>query len=127
MRQTLAEIRSCYWIPRGKIFVKKILHRCITCKIFNSRRNSPNLPEVRLNDDNAFGGTGIDYLGPLYCKDTYDRNTLDDCDLFKCYAVLYTCASTRGVILELVPDASSKYFFIVLESLYHAEVVQERF
>ena len=110
MRQTLAEIRSCYWIPRGKIFVKKILHRCVTCKIFNSRRNSPNLPEVRLNDDNAFGGTGIDYLGPLYCKDTYDRNTLDDCDLFKCYAVLYTCASTRGVILELVPDASSKYF-----------------
>ena len=43
-------------------------------------------------------------------KDIYNRNTLDDCDLFKCYVVLYTCASTRGVILELVPDASSKYF-----------------
>ena len=63
----------------------------------------------------------------LYCKDVCDRNTLDDCDLFKCYVVLYTCASTRGVILELVPDVSSKYFFIVLESLYHAEVVQERY
>ena len=34
----------------------------------------------------------------------------DDYGLFKCYIVLYTCASTRGVILELVPDASSKYF-----------------
>ena len=50
-----------------------------------------------------------------------ERNTLDDCDLFKCYVVLYICASTRGVTLELVPDA--RYF--VLESLYHAEVVQE--
>ena len=36
-RQTLAEIRSCYWIPRGKSFVKKVLHYCITCKRFNSR------------------------------------------------------------------------------------------
>ena len=68
-RQTLAEIRSCYWIPRGKSFVKKVLHRCITCKRLNSRPyscpKSPNLPEVRLNDDDAFSGTGIDYLGPF--------------------------------------------------------------
>ena len=34
----------------------------------------------------------------------------DDYDLFKCYVVFYTCASTRGVVLELVPDASSKNF-----------------
>ena len=39
-----------------------------------------------------------------------ERNTLDDCDLFKCYVVLRICASTRGETLELVPDASSKYF-----------------
>ena len=80
-----------------------------------------------MNDDNAFSGTGIDCLDPLYCKDIYDRNTLDDCDLFKYYVVLYTCASTRDVILELVPGASSKYLFFVLESLYHAKVVQERY
>ena len=67
-----------------------------------------------MNNDNAFSGTGIYYLGPLYCKDIYDRNTLDDCDLFKCYLVLYTFASTRGIVLELVPDASSKYFIYSL-------------
>ena len=72
------------------------------------------MPEVRLNNDNAFSGTRIDYLGPLYCKDIYDRNNFDDHDLFKGYVVLYTCASTRGVILELVPDASSKYFIYSL-------------
>ena len=36
-RQTLTKTRSCYWIPRGKSFVKKVLHHCITCKRFNSR------------------------------------------------------------------------------------------
>ena len=34
----------------------------------------------------------------------------DDYGLFKCYVVLYTGASTRGVVSELVPDASSKNF-----------------
>ena len=34
----------------------------------------------------------------------------DDYGLFKCYVVLYTWTSTRGVGLELVPDAGSKYF-----------------
>ena len=67
-----------------------------------------------MNDDNAFSGIGMDYLGPLYCKDIYDRNTLDDYDVFKCYIVLYTCASIRGVILELVPGTSSKYFIYSL-------------
>ena len=67
-----------------------------------------------MNHDNTFSGTGIDYLGSLYCKDIHDRNTLDDCDSFKCYVVLYTYASTRGVILELVPDASSKCFIYSL-------------
>ena len=67
-----------------------------------------------MNDDKAFSGIGIDYLGPLYCKDIYDRNTLDDCDVFKCYIVFYTCASIRGVILELVQGTSSKYFIYSL-------------
>ena len=111
----LSKICCCYWVPRGKSFVKKILHRCLICRKFNSRPysypNSPNLPNVTVNDKIAFYGTRVDYLGPLYCRGIYDMNSLeDDYGLFKCYVVLYICASTRGVILELVPDASSKNF-----------------
>ena len=114
-RQTLVEIRCCYWVPRGKSFVKKILHRCLICRRFNAKPyscpNSPDLPNVRVNDTITFYGTEVDYLGSLYCKGNYDMNSLeDDYGLFKCYVVLYTCASTRGVVLELVPDASSKNF-----------------
>ena len=115
-RQILAEIRCCYCVPRGKSFVKKILqHPCFICRKFNSRPcsypNSPNSPNIRVNDNAAFYGTGVDYPGPLCRKGIYDINSLeDDYGLFKCYVVFYTCASTRGVVLELVPDASSKYF-----------------
>ena len=36
-RQTLLEIRCCYWVPRGKSFVKKILHRWLICRKFNDK------------------------------------------------------------------------------------------
>ena len=81
------------------------------------------MPNVRVNDEIAFYETRVKYLGPLYCIGIEDMNSLeDDYGLFKCYVVLYTCAWIRGVILELVPDASSKSFG-VLESLLLVEVV----
>ena len=125
-RQTLAEIRCCYWVPRGKSFVKQILHRCLICIKVNSRPysypNSPNLPNVRVSDKIAFYVTGFDYLGPLYCKSIYDMNSMEgDYGLFKFCVVLYTCASTRGVVLELVPGANSKNIR-VLEDLLLVEV-----
>ena len=53
----------------------------------------------------------VNYLGPLHCKGIYDMNSLEDnYGLFKYYVVLYTCASTRVVVSELVPDASLKNF-----------------
>ena len=67
------------------------------------------MPNVRVNDEIAFYETRVKYLGPLYCIGIDDMNSLEnDYGLFKCYVVLYTCAWIRGVILELVSDASSK-------------------
>ena len=31
--------------------------------------------------------------------------------MFKCYVVLYTCASTRGVVLDLIHNETAKTFF----------------
>ena len=92
-----------------------ILQRCLICRKFNSRPYlypySQNLPNIKVNDKIAFYGIGVDYLRSLYCKGINDINSLEgDYGLFKCYVVLYTCASTRGVILELVLESSSKNF-----------------
>ena len=113
-RHTLAEVRNEYWIPRGKSYIKQIIKRCITCRKLNSRPynypQSPNLPAVRLNDDICFSGIGVDYSGALYCKDLFHNDNTDEDDMYKCYIVIYTCASTRGVILDVVPDATGETF-----------------
>ena len=91
---------------------------------FNSRPHSypksTNLPNIRVNDNVAFYGTGVDCLGPfygtgvdylcpLYCTGIYDVNSLEDCyGLFVLHCG--TCASTRGVVLESVSNESLKYF-----------------
>ena len=70
--QTLAEICCCYWVPRDKSFVKKILHRCLICRKFNSRpysyANNPNLPNVKVSDKIAFYGTELVILARYIAK-----------------------------------------------------------
>ena len=51
VRSTLAEVRTKYWIPRGRQLVKKILHRCKICihhegKSYNAPATAA-LPEFR--------------------------------------------------------------------------------
>ena len=108
-RHTLTEVRNQY-IPRGKSFIKKILSKCVTCRKVNSRSYnypvSPDIPSVLLNDDVSFSGIGVDYSGALYCKNLFNSNSSDEDDMYKCYIVIYTGASTRGV----VPDSSAETF-----------------
>ena len=43
----------------------------------------------------------------MYVKNIFKN---DPNELFKVYTALYTCASTRAVYLDLVPDGSSRSF-----------------
>ena len=70
---------------------------------------SPDLSSVPLNDDVSFSGIGIDYSGALYCKNLFNSNSIDEEDKYKCYIVIYTCASTRGVVLETFINSLSKF------------------
>ena len=47
----------------------------------------------------------------------YNDQQEDEHQLFKCYVVLYTCATSRGVVLDLLPDASAKTFVNSLKKL----------
>ena len=113
-RQTLTELRSRFWITTGKSYAKYLLNRYVICKRYNTRPycypKSPNLPSFRLDKSIPFSACGIDYIGPLYTKNVYNDQQEDEHQLFKCYVVLYKCATTRGVVLDLVPDASAKTF-----------------
>ena len=113
-RHTLSQVGKEYWIPRGKSYIKQILYHCIICRRLNSRPynypRSPNLPLSRVDDPYPFICAGIDYTGAVYCKSIYNDDVLNERDPYKCYIVIYTCTSTRGVVLDVVPDGSAETF-----------------
>ena len=104
VKQTLADIRNTYWIPRGRSHIRGILHKCATCKRVNGKPypypTISNLPSFRTRNDVAFSSIGVDYAGPLMVKNIFGGEG----KTYKCWIALYTCASTRGIILDVVPS-----------------------
>ena len=111
VRQTLTELRSMYWIVKGRSFVKKSIRSCTICKRLNVRAysypNTPDLPEFRFDFLYPFSTTAIDYFGPLFCLPVFK---VDAVNLYKAWVVLFTCTSTRAISLEVVNSSSSCVF-----------------
>ena len=108
VKETLTEIRSRYWIVKGRQFVRKILHGCVVCLRFEGPPQSapppPPLPEFRVREEPAFTFTGVDFAGPLYMK----TNGLVESN--KVWICLYTCCVVRAVHLDVVPDITAISF-----------------
>ena len=51
-----------------------------------------------------------------YVKDIYYKSSNDD--MHKAYIVIFTCATSRSVILDLVEDNSSKNFMNRVKKLF---------
>ena len=68
--------------------------------------NLSQLPELRFDDTYPFSNCGVDYLGPVFCLPVYGNSS----DLYKAYVVLYTCTTTRAVILDVVSNANTDNF-----------------
>ena len=104
VESTLSSIRSEFWITRARQNAKRIVSRCVTCKLRHGRTMKPrregNLPNERICSDFPFETTGVDYAGPFYVRDIYSTSV----DMNKCYLLLFTCATSRAVHLELTPD-----------------------
>ena len=47
----------------------------------------------------------VDYLGPVLVKGIYHSS---NDEMHKAYIVLFTCSTSRAIILELVEDSTSK-------------------
>ena len=102
LRATLAELRSSYWVPRGRQTVKKVIRDCLVCKrvqgkSFSAQRVA-DLPEFRVKQDDPFSKIGIDFAGPLFFKEKREMR--------KCYITVFSCI-TRGIHLELVIDLTT--------------------
>ena len=111
VKETLTELRSRFWIIRGRQFVRKVIHSCVICKKHEGKPYalpaSPPLPDFRIQQQPPFTSTGVDFAGPLYVKDSKKGKTLA-----KTWIALYTCAVTRALHLELVSSMTSESFLL---------------
>ena len=102
---TLTEIRSRYWICRGRQIVKRLLRNCVVCKREHKKPligpPPPKQPSFRLSQTYSFEITGLDYVGSLFLKPLFD-NPYNKA--YKVYILLFTCATTRNIHLELTPS-----------------------
>ena len=114
LKETLTEVRSKYWIPKGRQTVRKELFGRNICRRFQGRSypvpESPDLPEFRVRDVHAFSCVGVDFAGPLFVK----SKVKDDPEMAKVYIALFTCATSRAVHLELVPSLDAPTFLLCL-------------
>lgn len=108
VKETLTELRSKFWLVKGRQVVKKLLHSCVTCRRHEGKPYQapppPPLPEFRVRAAPAFAFTGLDYAGPLYVKGANKKTET------KVWICLYTCCVTRAVHLEIVPDLTPEAF-----------------
>jgi hypothetical protein len=105
IRATLTELRSRFWVPKGRQTIKRVLKICVTCKRWQGAAySSPKtaaMPEFRAREAPPFSKVGIDFAGPLYVKDPKSR------DMRKVYIAIFSCCVTRAIHLELVNDLSA--------------------
>lgn len=102
---TLRFLRQKFWIIRSRQNVKRVIKKCVICQRFNSRpmqQAMAPLPASRIEQTDPFDVIGLDYAGPLFVKN----------DDTKYYILLFTCAVTRGIHLELTKDLTAKSFLL---------------
>ena len=108
VKETLTELRSKFWLVKGRQAVKKLLHNCVTCRRYEGKPYKapppPPLPDFRVTTAPAFTFTGLDYAGPLYVKEAKTKTGK------KVWICLYTCCVTRAVHLDVVPDLTPGAF-----------------
>ena len=104
---TMAEVRNDWWIPHLRAKVKKVVNDCNTCKVFRVKPYgntvTADMPKFRTEAGKPFETTGIDFAGPLHCKVSKKEQGT-------CYILIFTCATTRAVHLEVTNTHSAEEF-----------------
>ncbi|GBO08570.1 hypothetical protein AVEN_154299-1 [Araneus ventricosus] len=107
---TLSRLRERFWIPKGRQSVKSVLKSCLVCRKYSAkpaRQQTGQLPQDRVVACPPFTTVGTDFTRAITVKTTGGA-------LQKVYIVLFTCAVTRAVHLEVVSNMSIKSFIMSL-------------
>ena len=87
--------------------VKKTIRNCNVCKVLSAKPFGPPiisaLPRFRTEGSRPFEVTGIDFAGPLHYK-------IGKGEQGKCYVLIFTCAASRAIHLELTKTQTAEEF-----------------
>ena len=124
VRETLTELRSRFWLTRGRQVIRKQIYNCVVCTRYEGKsykvEPSSDMPEFRFKEGYPFASTGVDFAGPLFVKTVFGK----ELQVTKVYICLFTCGSTRAIHIELTPSLTTQAFFYVFEDLWHVEEFQ---
>ena len=113
LKSTLNEVRSKFWITKGRQRVKKEIKGCNTCMRFESKQYQypapPQLPDFRVEGSEAFESVGTDLAGPLFTKRTPGEK-----ETHKVWIVIFTCSLSWAVHLEIMQNMSAEQFIMAL-------------
>ena len=102
----VSHTREKYWILGSNRLARRIVGGCITCRKNQSstlEQQMAPIHESRLQvDQPCFTSTGCDYFGPFIV--TNGRKTE------KRYGVIFTCATTRAMHIEVSHDMTTNSF-----------------
>lgn len=106
-------VRQTFWPINAKQKAKKIVHNCVKC--FKSKPVIANqimgdLPKDRIKPCIPFNVTGVDFCGPFFIKNKYQRNSPQ----IKVYVAVFVCFTTKALHLEVVSDLTSESFIACL-------------
>lgn len=95
---TLVEIRTKFWIVKGRQAVKAVLDKCLIClrhKVPPYQQIPSALPDFRTTEHAPFSYAGIDFAGPFSTREG------------SASVLLITCASTRALHCEVTVDQTA--------------------
>ncbi|XP_064482842.1 uncharacterized protein LOC135395675 [Ornithodoros turicata] len=107
VRDTLVQLREKFWIVHARQLIKSILKKCVVCQRYNvraARQETAPLPSTRVTQSEPFAVTGLDFAGPVWIKAQRSAK--------EAYFVIFVCAVTRAVHLELVEAMSATAFLL---------------
>ena len=103
--RTVAKSRRKYWVVRARKLARKVKGNCYRCRLTDKRlaaqQMSP-LPKNRLAISPTFHVISLDLFGPIEIKDTVKRRVRK-----KVWGVIFNCAVTRAIHLDLTEDYST--------------------
>ena len=119
-------MRCIFWVTQRRRVVKSVISKYLICYKRQSKRFGVlpmvSLTHFRVNFSFPFTHIDVDYMGPLFVKNVlYNRNET----LHKVFIVVYTCARSRAIRLDIISDASCSSFICSLKRFISVNVVSD--